>query len=45
MATQAQVLANQANAQHSTGPRTTEGQAKSARNARSEEHTSELQSR
>jgi len=33
MATQAQVLANQANAQHSTGPRTNEGKAKSARNA------------
>jgi hypothetical protein len=33
MATQAQVLANQANAQHSTGPRSTEGKAKSARNA------------
>jgi hypothetical protein len=33
MATQAQVLANQANAQHSTGPRTNEGKTKSARNA------------
>ena len=33
MATQAQVLANQANAQHSTGPRTNAGKAKSARNA------------
>jgi hypothetical protein len=33
MATPAQVLANQANAQQSTGPRTAEGKAKSARNA------------
>ncbi len=33
MATQAQSLANAANAQHSTGPRTGEGKAKSARNA------------
>src|SRR5579871_2201013 len=32
MATQAQILANQANAQHSTGPRTEEGKAKSSRN-------------
>ena len=33
MATVAQTLANAANAQHSTGPRTPEGKAKSARNA------------
>ena len=33
MATQAQVLANQANAQLSTGPRTEEGRARSAANA------------
>lgn len=32
MATAAQTLANQANAQHSTGPRTAEGKARSARN-------------
>lgn len=32
MATAAQILANQANAQHSTGPRTAEGKARSARN-------------
>ncbi len=32
MATAAQVLANQANAQHSTGPCTAEGKARSARN-------------
>jgi hypothetical protein len=34
MATQAQVLANQANAQHSTGPRTEEGKAKSSANSK-----------
>lgn len=34
MASPAQVLANQANAQHSTGPRTEEGKAKSAQNHR-----------
>ncbi len=33
MATAAQVIANQANAQHSTGPKTTEGKAASSRNA------------
>lgn len=33
MATPAQVLANQANAQHSTGPRTPEGKARSSRNS------------
>jgi hypothetical protein len=33
MATPAQILANQANAQQSTGPRTDTGKAKSARNA------------
>ena len=33
MATAAQVLANQANAQHSTGPRTEPGKAKSAANS------------
>ena len=33
MATQAQSLANHANAQHATAPRTGEGKAKSARNA------------
>ena len=33
MATPAQVLANQANAQHSTGPRTSEGKARSSRNS------------
>lgn len=32
MATAAQITANQANAQHSTGPRTPEGKARSARN-------------
>src|SRR5579871_2552703 len=32
MATQAQVLANQENAKHSTGPRTEEGKARSSRN-------------
>ena len=32
MATAAQITANQANAQHSTGPRTAEGKANSARN-------------
>jgi hypothetical protein len=34
MSTQAQILANQANAQLSTGPRTAEGKTRSARNAR-----------
>jgi hypothetical protein len=34
MASPAQILANQANAQHSTGPRTEEGKAKSAQNHR-----------
>jgi len=34
MATAAQILANQANAQHSTGPRTEEGKASSSQNAR-----------
>ncbi len=34
MSTQAQILANQSNAQLSTGPRTVEGKAASARNAR-----------
>ena len=33
MATAAQVLANQANAQHATGPRTEQGKANSSRNA------------
>jgi hypothetical protein len=33
MATAAQLLANQANAQHSTGPRTPEGKARSSRNS------------
>lgn len=33
MATEAQILANRANAAHSTGPRTPEGKAASARNA------------
>ncbi|MBM3758318.1 MAG: hypothetical protein FJW38_30625 [Acidobacteria bacterium] len=33
MATAAQILANQANAQLSTGPKTTEGRARSAKNA------------
>lgn len=33
MATAAQVLANQANAQHSTGPRTGDGKARSSRNS------------
>jgi len=33
MATQAQILANQANSQHSTGPRSEEGKAKAARNS------------
>ena len=33
MASPAQALANRANAQHSTGPRTEEGKARSARNA------------
>ena len=32
MATQAQILANQANAQHSTGPKTEEGKARASRN-------------
>jgi hypothetical protein len=32
MATSAQILANQANAQHSTGPKTDEGKAKASRN-------------
>ncbi len=32
MATPAQILANQANAQHSTGPKTEEGKARSSRN-------------
>ncbi len=32
MATQAQILANQANAQHSTGPQTEEGKARASRN-------------
>ncbi|MBI2686218.1 MAG: hypothetical protein HYX27_07875 [Acidobacteria bacterium] len=34
MATQAQVIANQANAQNSTGPKTTEGKARSSKNAK-----------
>ncbi len=34
MASPAQILANQANAQHSTGPRTEEGKAKSSQNHR-----------
>src|SRR5687768_377578 len=33
MATSARVIANAANAQHSTGPRTTDGKARSAQNA------------
>jgi len=33
MSTEAQIEANRANAQHSTGPRTEEGKAKSSRNA------------
>ena len=34
MATNAQIIANQANAQNSTGPRTIEGKQKSSQNAR-----------